>query len=217
MKPIWVIGASGHAKVVIDTTRATGRFEVLGVLDDREECWHQQVLDVPVLGAASREVVSRLGVEHAVIAIGSNLARAKVAQRLHGLLTWATVVHPTAYLASGVSPGEGTVIFAGAIVQVNSAIGRHVILNTSCSVDHDSFLEDFVHLAPGVRLAGHVRVARGAFLGIGSCALPKCEIGSWATVGAGGVVVCNIPPGAIAMGVPARLRHPTTNEQLPPG
>ena len=160
MKPLWVIGASGHAKVVIDTARATGRFEVVGLLDDNQDCWGQQVLGVPVRGAASREQVSRLGIELAVIAIGSNRSRAEVAQRLYGLVAWATLVHPSVYLAPGVTPGQGTVIFAGAIVQVDSSIGRHVILNTACSVDHDSILDDFVHLAPGVRLAGQVRVAR---------------------------------------------------------
>lgn len=205
MKPLWVIGAGGHAKVVVDTARSTGRFEVVGLLDDNEDRWGRQFLGARVRGAASRELASRLGIGLAVIAIGSNRARAEVAQRLDGLVAWASLVHPTAHLAPGVRIGEGTVVFAGAIVQPSSVIGHHAILNTACSIDHDNSIGDFVHIAPGVRLAGNVRVQEGALMGIGSSVVPGCAIGAWATIGAGGVVVHDIPPGVTAKGVPAKL------------
>lgn len=204
MKPLWVIGAGGHAKVVIDTARSTGQFEVVGLLDDNEDRWGRQLLGAEVRGAASREVTSGFGIGLAVIAIGSNRARAEVAQRLDGLVTWASLVHPTAHLSPGVRIGEGSVAFAGAIVQPDSVIGRYVILNTACSVDHDVTIGDFVHIAPGVRLAGNVRVEVGALIGIGCSVAPGCTIGAWATIGAGSVVVHDIPPGVTAKGVPAK-------------
>ncbi|MBX6311477.1 MAG: acetyltransferase [Isosphaeraceae bacterium] len=204
MRPLWIIGAGGHAKVVIDAARASGRFEVAGVLDDDPGRRGMCVLGIPIRGEASPEAVKRLGIGHAVIAVGSNCARADIARRLGGHVAWTSVVHPTAYLAEGVVVGEGSVICAGVILQPEVTVGRHAILNTASSVDHDCLVGDFTHIAPGARLAGNVRIGPGALLGIGSSVLPRCSVGAWATIGAGGVVTRDIPPGVTAIGVPAR-------------
>lgn len=204
MTPLWIIGSGGHAKVVIDAARASCRFEVAGVLDDDPRRRETRVLGIPVRAEASPEAVNRLGIRHAVIAVGCNRARAGIARRLDGLLTWAAVVHPKAYLAEGVTVGEGSVVCAGAILQPDAVIGRHAIVNTAASIDHDSLVGDFTHVAPGARLAGDVRLGPGAFLGIGSSVLPRCSVGAWATIGGGGVVIRDIPPGVTAVGIPAR-------------
>lgn len=203
-KPLWIVGAGGHAKVVIETARAMGCFQLAGVLDDDPARVGAEVLGVPVRGAIDAETVARLGVEQAVLAIGSNQVRAELAARLDGLVCWATLIHPSAVIAPTVRLGEGTVVFAGAVIQPDAVLGRHVIVNTGASIDHDCVVGDVAHIAPGVRLAGNVCVGRGAFLGIGSCAIPGSRIGDWATIGAGGVVLGEIPTGVVAKGVPAR-------------
>jgi len=204
MQPVWIIGSGGHAKVVIDTLRTSRVFDVLGVLDDDPLRLGTEVLGVPVRGEASLESIDRFGIEQAIIAVGSNRARATVARLLAGRVSWTTAIHPTAHLAPGVRIGEGTVVFAGAIVQPGSVIGRHVILNTACSVDHDGSIGDFVHIAPGVRLAGDVKVGDGALLGIGCSVIPERTVGAWATIGAGSVVVDDIPNDVTAKGIPAK-------------
>src|SRR5262249_58040314 len=111
---------------------------------------------------------------------------------------------PTAWVHPSVTIGAGTVIFAGAVIQPDATIGAHVIVNTRASIDHDCVLGDFVHVAPGVGLAGNVTLEEGAFLGIGAAAVPGSRVGAWATVGAGGVVIQPIAAGVTAVGVPAR-------------
>jgi sugar O-acyltransferase (sialic acid O-acetyltransferase NeuD family) len=211
MTPIWVFGSGGHAKVVIATIRAVGTFDVRGVLDDDPGRWGAAVSNVPILGAVSRSEIARRGISNAVLAIGANHHRAAVAERLDGAVEWLSVVHPTAHLADGVQIGLGTVVFAGVIVQADTVVGNHVILNTACTVDHDGVINDFVHVAPGTHLAGNVRIGTGTLLGVGSCAIPGAEVGAWSTVGAGAVVVKDIPAGAVAVGVPATCRRQTTD------
>ena len=92
-----------------------------------------------------------------------------------------------------------------AFIQSDSIIGRHSILNTACSVDHDASIGDFAHVAPGAHLAGGVRVGEGALLGIGCSVLPGRTVGDWAIIGAGAVVLRDVPPGVTAKGVPARF------------
>jgi sugar O-acyltransferase (sialic acid O-acetyltransferase NeuD family) len=201
---LWVIGAGGHAKVVVDTIRAAGFGEPAGVLDDDPAKYGTTVLGVPVLGGPDPETIARLGITRAVIAIGHNHARSQIAERLHGLVTWETVVHPAAVVAASARLGEGTVIFAGVVIQPDAVIGRHAIVNTSASVDHDCEIGAFAHIAPGVRIAGGVLIGDGALLGIGSCVTPGRRIREWATVGAGAVVIDDVAAFTTAVGVPAR-------------
>lgn len=195
-----VLGAGGHAKVVIATARAAG-LNVVAVLDDDLALHGKTVLDVPVAGRIERSSVPRGAT--AILAIGSNSVRRALADGMD--CRWAVVVHPSAVVDPTVALGGGTVIFAGVVVQPGTSIGSHVILNTACSVDHDCVVGDFAHLAPGVRLAGDCEVATGSFLGIGAVVIPGIRVGPWSTVGAGAVVIDHVPGNVVAVGVPARV------------
>ena len=162
MKLVWILGAGGHAKVVIATLLAAGEFEVAGVLDDDVQRRGDRVLGVEIVGDTSVETLARCGVEHAILAIGSNAVRATIVARCDGRISWASAVHPRAYLVPGVVVREGTVVMAGAIVQPDTLVGRHAILNTSCSVDHDGEVGDFAHIAPGAAWPAACVSARAA-------------------------------------------------------
>ncbi|HET7840123.1 MAG TPA: acetyltransferase [Terriglobia bacterium] len=199
-KGIYVIGAGGHAKVVISTLRAAGH-EVAEVLDDDSRRWGGQILGSPIAGPCSK--LQELSSPQALIAIGSNEARKELARRFPKV-EWITIVHPNAYVHSSVRLGPGTVVFAGAMVQPDATIGAHCIINTGASVDHDCVLADYVQVAPGAHLGGAVRLAEGVFAGIG-CAINPCRsVGSWTIVGSGGVVTKDLEGGVVAVGVPAR-------------
>lgn len=200
--PVHVIGSGGHAKVVIATLQAAS-LEIAAIYDDDERRWGTSLMGISVKGPI--QLLEKIAGQSAVIAIGNNEVRRRLSQNLK--LRWISAIHPMAYVHSSVQIGAGTVIFAGAVVQPDAVVGDHVIVNSSATVDHDSVLEDFVHIAPGAHLAGNVRVRQGAFLGIGSAAIPGVEIGAWSTVGAGAVVVRDVPQKSTVIGVPAKPRY----------
>jgi sugar O-acyltransferase (sialic acid O-acetyltransferase NeuD family) len=193
-----VIGAGGHAKVVISTLAACGT-PVAAVLDDDDSKWGTDAQGTRV-GRIERARGGR-----GIVGIGDNAKRREMARALG--LEWQTAVHPAAYVHPSVKLGRGTVVFAGAVVQPDAVVGDHVIVNTGATVDHDCVIGDFAHLAPGVHLAGAVRVGEGAFLGIGSVACPGVRIGRWATLGAGAVAIHDLADGVVAVGVPAAVRR----------
>lgn len=195
-----VIGGGGHAKVVIAAIQSAGD-RVLHVLDDDPSRWGSSLLGCAVQGPVSPEQVPAGAL--AVLAIGDNRRRAALAARWS--LRWGTVVHASAVVHPSVVLGEGTVVFAGVVIQPDTTIGAHGIVNTMASIDHDGALGSFVHIAPGVHLAGHVTVAEGSLVGVGSAVIPKITIGAWVTVGAGSAVVRDVPDGATVAGCPARL------------
>ena len=199
MKRLVVVGAGGHAKVVIATALAAG-WEIAEVLDDDPARHGEVLLGYRVAGATE----SRLRDPDAtcVIAIGSNKTRRRVAGGAR--CRFATLVHPTAHVHESVQLGAGTVIFAGVVIQPAVRIGSQVIVNTAASIDHDCTLGEAVHVAPGARLAGGVYVGDETLFGIGAVAIPSVRIGERSIVGAGAVVVRDVPPDVVVTGAPAR-------------
>ena len=199
-----VLGAGGHAKVVIDSLRAGGRM-VAGVLD--ADPTPRTVAGAPVIGADDDlERLRREGLASAFVALGGNALRARLGARVRELgYLLANAVHPSAVLSPSVCLGEGVAVMAGACLNADTRVGDLAIVNTGAVVDHDGDLGEACHVAPRCGLAGNVRVGARAFLGVGCSAIPGVSIGDDAQVGAGGVIVRDIPAGALAMGVPARV------------
>lgn len=205
---IW--GASGHARVVADIVARGGQFEIVGFLDDvSPERAGSPFGPARVLGGGDLLPALRDdGVTHAIVGIGSARARKVLSDKVRQIgLQLATAIHPSAVIASDVEIGPGTVIAAQAVVNPGSRLGTSVIVNTAASVDHDCRIDDFVHLAPGVRLAGDVSVGASTWVGIGSVVIEKRQIGADCMIGAGSVVVRDIPSGTVAYGNPARPRR----------
>jgi sugar O-acyltransferase (sialic acid O-acetyltransferase NeuD family) len=196
-----VIGAGGHAKVVIRTLLASG-IKIDKVFDDNPEKWGSSIFDIEVTGPLSG--IDRDSTALALTAIGDNKTRKDVVSRF-GQLRWITIVHPSAYVDPTVSLGKGTVVFANAVIQPDTFIGDHCIINTGATIDHDCLIGNYVHVSPGVNLAGEVQLEDGVFCGIGSKVINGIRIGKWATIGAGGVVIHDLPEDSLSLGVPARV------------
>jgi sugar O-acyltransferase (sialic acid O-acetyltransferase NeuD family) len=199
-----VIGAGGHAKVVIWTLRKNGR-SVAAVLDDDSSRWGPSCWGVPICGPSA--IADNSGFEIGIVAIGDNGRRNRIASSLNP--HWLTLVHSAAWVDPDAKLGASTVVLAGAVIKSGSVVGEHVIVNTSASVDLDCVVKDFVQIAPSEHLGGNVQVAEGAFLGIGSSAIPGRKVGAWTTVGAGAVVARDISEGAVDDGVPAEPAQPS--------
>lgn len=199
-----VVGAGGHAKVVVDALLASGH-EVIGFFDDNKSLiGSEPVSGIRVLGGSEnvpgRSVTRQASV---IIAIGENRVRYSIAKRLS--VPYGVANAPTAVLGRGVRIGNGSMLLPSATVTIDTIIGEHVILNTSCSVDHDCLIGDYVHIAPGAHLGGRIVVGEGTFLGIGSSVLPGIRIGRWSVIGAGAVVTKDLPDNCTAVGVPAKV------------
>jgi acetyltransferase EpsM len=140
-----------------------------------------------------------------VIAIGDNRLRRGLAEKLAGERL-ATAIHPFTSIAASARIGDGSMISAGVVVQPRAFVGRSVILNTKASVDHDSVIGDFVHIAPGATIGASVRIGEETLIAAGATVVSGITIGARSIIGAGAVVVRDVPDDVTAFGVPARVR-----------
>ncbi|MFN5274983.1 MAG: acetyltransferase [Planctomycetota bacterium] len=205
VKPlVFVMGAGGHAKMVIEALVSMHQYELYGCLDT--ESTAESLLGFPIFPENS-ETLGRLldAKAQALVALGDNKLRQRVTLKLEALgFSFATAIAQSAYVSPWAQVGSGTVIMPKAVVGASAKIGRGVVLNTASSVDHDVNIGDFVHVAPGCHLAGNVQVDSGAMLGIGTCVIPQRHIGAWAILGANSTVVRDVPAGTTYIGTPAR-------------
>jgi UDP-perosamine 4-acetyltransferase len=206
-RDIVVVGAGGHAKVCIELLRAGGHHVAfcVGSSDSDPEC-----LGTPVLfGDDHLDRLYTEGFRHVFIAIGSNRGRIALAGMATGIgFELVSAVSPNATVSPTATLGKGVAVMAGAVINACTEIGDLAIVNTGATIDHDCIIGAGSHIAPGSTLAGNVTVGVGAFLGVGTRVIPQRTIGEHAQVGAGGVIVRDIPPGVLAMGVPARIVEP---------
>jgi len=207
--PIVGLGAGGHAKVMVDTLRAAGEYEVVALLDASSKAWGTRVLDVPVTGDDGTLAEWReRGVRHAFVGVGGaadTAPRRRLYElaRAHGFEV-VRVIHPSAVVSPMAELGTAATVLAAAVLNAGARLGVHVMLNTGAIVEHDCALGDHVHVATGARLNSGVVVGAGAHIGLGASVRQLVRIGAGSTVGAGAVVVADVPDGAVVAGVPAR-------------
>ncbi|KQT58713.1 MULTISPECIES: acetyltransferase [unclassified Aureimonas] len=207
MRRIFIFGCGGSGRemlqIIRELTQAGNQIEPVAFIVDPGIEAPAVVDGLPILRGFS-EARQDPSAEVA-IGLGSPAARRKVARRLDEAgLKGATLIHPRALIGQNVSLGPGTLVCANAVMTTDIRLGAHVHVNIAATVSHDSQLDDFATLAPGVHLAGNVVLEEGVEMGVGACAIPGIRIGHWAMIGGGATVTRDIPPNAVAVGVPAQ-------------
>lgn len=211
MADLILIGGGGHALVVAEAAAAAG-WTICGFLDDAP---------APVLavGVPSASVLGKLdGLERVLsdrpgasvlIAIGHAATRRAVIGRLDACGMGeraATVIHASAVVSPTARIDRGVFIGPRAVVHTRAVVAAHAIINTGAIVEHECEIGESAHIAPGSILGGRARVGADALVGIGARVMLSRTIGAGAVVGCGAVVVSDVAPGAVVMGVPARER-----------
>jgi len=200
-----VMGAGGHGRVVASSAFQTRRWTQIAFLDDKYP-GVGAVDDMPVLGPFADAASLHSRFPEAVVALGESHLRMRILRELQEMgFGLPVVVHPAAWVSSSATLGAGTVVFAHGVVNPGARLGQGCIVNTAATVDHDCQIGDGVHLSPGVHLGGEVTVGEHTWLGLGANIKHGVTIGKDVIVGVGAAVVCDLPDGVTAMGVPARI------------
>jgi sugar O-acyltransferase (sialic acid O-acetyltransferase NeuD family) len=202
---VTLYGASGHCKVIIDILELQG-VAIAAVLDDNPDL--TQILNYPINRPSDEKYTQ---CKNVIFSIGNNIVRKNFSDKKN--CTFALAIHPSAVISKNATVNEGTVVMASVVINPGTFIGKHCIINTRAVIEHDCIIADFVHISPNVSLAGNVQVMEGAHVGIGASVIQGVKIGKWSTIGAGAVILKDVPDYAVVVGNPGRIiKYNSTNE-----
>jgi len=128
-----------------------------------------------------------------------------------------------------VTIGDDVVVGRGSLVENDTTIGALTRIQAEAYITAYSTLEENVFIAPCVvttndnfmgrterrhELMKGPTIRRGARVGGGAILCPAVEIGEEAFVGAGSVVVRDVPPRKLVVGNPARVLRDVADDEL---
>lgn len=190
-----IIGAGGHGKVCADNAVKNGYTDI-SFIDDNII---GSVMGFPIIGTCSEIMRLNDSQTDFVIGLGNNATREFIAEKFS--VNWATLIHPSAQIANGVSVGTGSVVMACAVVNSDAKIGKHCIINSNAIVEHDNIIEDYVHLSPGAKLSGTVIVGKRTWVGTGTSIINNISICPDVVIGVGSVVIRDIESPGVYYGL----------------
>ena len=209
MKDLIIFGASGFGREVAwaveRINKVSPTWNLLGFLDDSDEIQGTNINGYRVLGKT--DDVLYYPDAYFVVAIGASRIREKIVSNMKVVnpsIKFGTVIDPSVEISEYVTIGEGTIICAHSIITVNINIGSHVIVNLDCTIGHDAILQDFVTLYPSVNVSGMTNIGHATELGTGMQIIQGKNVGDYSIVGAGSVVIKDIPAKCTAVGSPAK-------------
>lgn len=199
MKPLAIFGAGGHGREVASYALELG-WQVAGFVDDAHP--RGAVEGIAVLGSLAD--VTEPDAYAWLVGVGAAVTRAALHARLvaAGASTFATLVHPTAWVAPSAVLGPGTVIAPLALVAHASRVGANVLLNTHASVGHDGVVGDHCVLSPLATTNGSVRLGEAVFLGTAAVVAPQVTVGARSRFAAGALARTDVPAGSLVIGNP---------------
>ena len=208
MNKIAIFGAGGFGREVkwlIDEINAIQpTWDFVGYFDD-DFSSVTKISKEYFLGG-TRELNDRKDPLAIVFAIGNPLVKRKIIQKIQNPnLHFPVLIHPNVVMGKeSVTIGEGSIICAGNILTVDINIGKHVILNLSCTVGHDTVIGDYSSFMPTVNISGEVNMGECVYGGTGAKIINLVDIGEETIIGAGAVVAKSLPAKCTAVGIPAK-------------
>ena len=209
MRDLIIIGIGGCGRetawIAEKINKISPTWNILGFIDDNPAAQNRVINGYPVLGT----VDSITGYPDAwyICAIGASRIKEKVVSRMKTLVPgvhFATLIDPSVEISDYVSVGEGTIICAHAVITVNITIGSHVLVELDCTIGHDAVIHDFATLYPSINVSGSTEIGYCTELGTGTQIIQGKRIGDYCIIGAGAVVIRDIPSKCTAVGSPAK-------------
>ncbi|WP_342442477.1 NeuD/PglB/VioB family sugar acetyltransferase [Lysinibacillus sp. FSL K6-0075] len=208
MRKLGIFGTSGLAREVVDIAIEIGYQELffIGLENAIEGISGYQII-------SEDRILSKQKNIDFIIGIGEGETREKLYNKFPNL-NYINLIHPSVTFGNKqketVDNSIGNIFCAGTRVTNNVVIGDFGLFNLNTTIGHDCLIEDFVTISPGANISGNVHLKKGSYIGTGSTILQgknlkeKLIVGEYATVGAGAVVVKDVPAHTIVKGVPAK-------------
>lgn len=206
MNKLLIWGAGDQGTVTLDCALAMKNYDVIDFLSIKEKesrlisgykIYNEEEVELSLFLKQYDEVI---------VATGNNQLRENKTKILLSLnITLATIIHPTAFVSPFAKISGGCTILAHALIHTHAKIAMGCIINSGVIIEHDCIIENFVNISPQTAMAGHTYIGQKTFIGIGTTIIDDIKVGKNVIIGAGSVVIRNIPNNVLVVGVPAYI------------
>jgi UDP-perosamine 4-acetyltransferase len=206
---IIIYGGGGHAKVLMGLLSRSKHYDIVGYVDILDK---GDIFGIKYLG--NDQVLMKyfeVGINKLVIGISyidndplSSFRLQKINELSKKGFQFPSIVSLNSHLNRPRFIGQGTVIFDGAIINVDSFINDFCVINSGAVVEHDCYLDYSCQIAPRSVLCGNVRIGKNCYIGANSVVINDLIIGDNVLIGAGSVVIRNCLEPGVYVGNPAR-------------
>lgn len=207
MKKLYIVGAGGFGREVYAWVKQHPEFNkswtLAGFLDDNADALMRFGNFSSVIPLKSHEVLNS---NVYICALGLPLVKAKLmAPLIEQKAEFISFVHPTAVIGERVKLGRGVVVCPGVSISVDISIGDFSMIGPNTTIGHDGTIGAWCTLCAQCDITGRVTINDGVFLGSRVSIIPGKKIGNKSILGAGSVVISDVPEGVTVVGNPARI------------
>lgn len=203
-----IIGAGTYGEVYLAYLQEAG-VEIVGFVDDNPDLLGVEVKGIPVLGKVSDLAILKepFHVEAVYCPIGNNKLRVRFLSMAKALgYETPNFIHSSAIIHSSVKIGEGVYILLGAKVMPYTIIDDYVMISMNALIAHHNHLQQGTFISTGVNFGASITANENTYIGIGATIMTGIhELGKDCVVGAGAVVIRDVPDNAVVAGVPAKI------------
>jgi acetyltransferase EpsM len=213
MKKLVILGGSGIGMIAASIAETTGEYEIAGFLNDVVDVGTMigKYRKIPVIGKTEdlSKLLSQNDVYVFIAYVGLQNEK-KTFEKISSLAIpddrFASLIHPTAIIPKGfVSLGKGVLIAPLAQLSPDSTLSDNCLMLANSFLGHDSYMDRFAHLATNSVVGANVHVGKAVHVGSNATVREKVTIGDYSLVGAGSVVLNDVPENAVVVGNPAKV------------
>jgi len=209
MQDLVIIGAGGVGRevawIIEQINNVMPTFNILGYVDDNYNLHEDKINGYKILGGIDYLFNMKSNVS-VICAIANYEVKKSIINKLKlKKFNHPSIIHPDVYINNTNTVGIGCVIYPGVIITTNIQIGDYVIISSKCGIGHETVIGNYSSILWNVNISGHVKIEEGCLIGSGSTIIQGKSIGRESIVGAGAVVIREVPPNCITVGVPARI------------
>lgn len=195
MKKIILIG---NDLDLVDQILFEKKYNLIGIIDKRKILNYE---GVEYLGSDKNFFKKKSSF---LCTLDNGVLKEDIIKKYYSKENFLNFVSKECYFSKSATLGVGNILQKNTKIMGNVVIGDHCKINIDSTIHHETKLENFVTLGPGVRLLGNVKIRNKVFIGSEALILPGVEVMENSIIGAGSVVTKNIKKNSKVKGNPAR-------------
>lgn len=209
MKKLVLYGAGGFgretAAIVEEINIVNATYELIGFIDDGTKLNKGDYINgYPLLGG-KEWILEHKDDVYCTCTIGNAKTKAAIQRRLTKQgVKFETIIATGSRICNYSEIGHGCVLYRNVGISVNCKIGDGVLINSGCSIGHDTVIGDYTTIMPSTGISGGCIIGEEVSIGGHAFIVPGRKVGNYATVAAGSIVFTNVKEGTVVLGNPAK-------------